>query len=248
MRFNKALAVLAVMLAASLWGAPVFAEATPNTSDDKKSTDSKQESDKKSKEEKSQKEVIVTVAEGDSLSSIAEANGTTWTRLFDANEEIANPDAINPGDKIRIPAAEEQLTDRTSAVVAARQAVAAQPVAQRSTYTNRQYTSKPVNSSSYYVGNGMWCTDYVHSRRPDVPVYGNAGYGWVNSAQADGKATGSTPQAGAVAVSNGHVAYVESVNADGSYTVSEMGWNYKAGNYNKRTVSAGSGEFGKFIY
>ena len=49
-------------------------------------------------------------------------------------------------------------------------------------------------------------------------------------------------------VSNGHVAYVESVNADGSYTVSEMGWNYKAGNYNKRTVSAGSGEFGKFIY
>lgn len=107
MRFNKALAVLAVMLAASLWGAPVFAEATPNTSDDKKSTDSKQESDKKSKEEKSQKEVIVTVTEGDSLSSIAEANGTTWTRLFDANEAIANPDAINPGDKIRIPAAEE---------------------------------------------------------------------------------------------------------------------------------------------
>ena len=61
-----------------------------------------------------------------------------------------------------------------------------------------------------------------------------------------GKSTGTTPQAGAVAVTNGHVAYVESVNADGSYTVSEMGWNYKAGNYNKRTVR--SGTFGQFIY
>ena len=190
------------------------------------------------------------MAEGDSLSSIAEANGTTWTRLFDANESIANPDTINPGDKIRVPAANEQLADRTSAALAAQQTVRAQaapaPVSRRSTYTTRQYTSKPVSSSSYYVGNGMWCTDYVHSRRPDVAVYGNAGYNWISAAQRAGKSTGTAPQAGAVAVTNGHVAYVESVNADGSYTVSEMGWNYKAGNYNKRTVRPGT--FGQFIY
>ncbi len=92
----------------------------------------------------------------------------------------------------------------------------------------------------------MWCTDYVHSKRPDVPVYGNAGYNWVSSAQAQGKATGTAPRAGAVAVTNGHVAYVESVNADGSYVVSEMGWNYQAGNYNQRTVNPGT--FGQFIY
>ena len=79
-----------------------------------------------------------------------------------------------------------------------------------------------------------------------MPIYGNAGYNWVSAAQAQGKATGSTPQAGAVAVMNGHVAYVESVNPDGSYVVSEMGWNYQAGNYNKRTVSPGT--FGAFIY
>jgi surface antigen len=77
-------------------------------------------------------------------------------------------------------------------------------------------------------------------------VYGNAGYNWLSSAQAAGKSTGSTPQAGAVAVTNGHVAYVESVNTDGSYVVSEMGWNYQAGNYNKRTVQPGA--FGGFIY
>ena len=249
MRFNKALAVLAVATIAALWSAPAFAESTPTTSGDKTSTDSKQESDKKDKEPKNdKKDVIVTVAEGDSLSSIAEANGTIWTRLFDANESIANPDAINPGDKIRVPAADEQLADRTSAALAAQQTVRAQaaPAARRSTYTTRQYTSKPVSSSSYYVGNGMWCTDYVHSRRPDVAVYGNAGYNWIGAAQRAGKSTGTAPQAGAVAVTNGHVAYVESVNADGSYTVSEMGWNYKAGNYNKRTVRPGA--FGQFIY
>lgn len=249
MRFNKALAVLAVAIAAALWSAPAFAESAPTTSDDKTSTDSKQESDKKDKEPKNdKKDVIVTVAEGDSLSSIAEANGTTWTRLFDANESIANPDAINPGDKIRVPAADEQLADRTSAALAAQQTARAQaaPAARRSTYTTRQYTSKPVSSSSYYVGNGMWCTDYVHSRRPDVAVYGNAGYNWISAAQRAGKSTGTAPQAGAVAVTNGHVAYVESVNTDGSYTVSEMGWNYKAGNYNKRTVRPGT--FGQFIY
>lgn len=249
MRFNKALAVLAVAISAALWSAPAFAESAPTTSGDKTSTDSKQESDKKDKESKNEKkDVIVTVAEGDSLSSIAEANGTTWTRLFDANESIANPDAINPGDKIRVPAANEQLADRTSAALVAQQTVRAQaaPAARRSTYTTRQYTSKPVSSSSYYVGNGMWCTDYVHSRRPDVAVYGNAGYNWIGAAQRAGKSTGTAPQAGAVAVTNGHVAYVESVNADGSYTVSEMGWNYKAGNYNKRTVRPGT--FGQFIY
>lgn len=251
MRFNKALAVLAVAIAAALWSAPAFAESAPTTSGDKTSTDSKQESDKKDKEPKNdKKDVIVTVAEGDSLSSIAEANGTTWTRLFDANESIANPDAINPGDKIRVPTADEQLADRTSAALAAQQTARAQaapaPAARRSTYTTRQYTSKPVNSNSYYVGNGMWCTDYVHSRRPDVAVYGNAGYNWIGAAQRAGKSTGTAPQAGAVAVTNGHVAYVESVNTDGSYTVSEMGWNYKAGNYNKRTVRPGT--FGQFIY
>ena len=148
------------------------------------------------------------------------------------------------------PLADEQLADRTSAALAAQQTAHAQaaptPAARRSTYTTRQYTSKPVSSSSYYVGNGMWCTDYVHSRRPDIAVYGNAGYNWISSAQAAGKSTGGTPRAGAVAVTNGHVAYVESVNGDGSYTVSEMGWNYRAGNYNKRTVRPGT--FGQFIY
>lgn len=193
-------------------------------------------------------ETRYTVASGDSLSSIATAQNTTWTRLFNANESVADPNTLNPGQELRVPRDDEQLPDRY-ATYAAQQAtvqaqVAAAPVA--SSGTTRSYTSAPVNSSSYYVGNGMWCTDYVHQMRPDVPVYGNAGYSWIAQAQADGKSTGTTPRAGAVAVTNGHVAYVENVNSDGSYTVSEMGWNYRAGEFNRRTVSGGA--FSQFIY
>lgn len=190
--------------------------------------------------------VYATVAAGDSLAAIAERYGTTWDRIFDANESLNNPNIINAGQKLRIPRAEENLPNRSTQVIATQQAASVVAARSANTTTTRSYTSKPINSSSYYVGNGMWCTDYVHSRRPDIAVYGNAGYNWISSAQAAGKSTGGTPRAGAVAVTNGHVAYVESVNGDGSYTVSEMGWNYRAGNYNKRTVRPGT--FGQFIY
>lgn len=185
-------------------------------------------------------EKIVTVKSGDTLEAIALENNTTYVRLFNANPAITHPDMIDVGDQITIPQEDKELPDRFSQVAPAAQHVAA------TTYTTQRYTSAPVNSSSYYVGNGMWCTDYVHSKRPDVAIYGNAGYNWMGAAQAAGKATGSAPQAGAVAVTNGHVAYVESVNSDGSYVVSEMGWNYQAGNYNQRTVQPGT--FGGFIY
>lgn len=194
---------------------------------------------------------VVTVKSGDTLSSIAKLHKTTYVRLFNANKQISNPDQIDIGDKVRIPKKSEKLTDRFSkfqasqlvAPVSGGSAVVAQTA---TTYTTRNYSRAPVNSSSYYVGNGMWCTDYVHSKRPDVAIYGNAGYNWISAAQADGKSTGSTPKAGAVAVMDGHVAYVEKVNPDGSYVVSEMGWNYQAGNFNRRTVQPGA--FGAFIY
>ena len=189
-------------------------------------------------------EEVITVQSGDTLESIATAHNTTYVRLFNANPGIANPDVIDVGNQITVPAAERELEDRFSQLTPV--VTAAAPAAAATTYTTQQYSSAPVDSSSYYVGNGMWCTDYVHSKRPDVAIYGNAGYNWIGSAQAAGKSTGSAPQAGAVAVMDGHVAYVESVNGDGSYVVSEMGWNYEAGNYNQRTVQPGA--FGSFIY
>ncbi len=56
----------------------------------------------------------VNVAPGDSLSLIAGANNTTYIRLFDANQQISNPDLIYPGEAITIPSSTEQLPDRWS--------------------------------------------------------------------------------------------------------------------------------------
>lgn len=205
--------------------------------------------EKPNEQPKEKTETIVVVKAGDTLSAIAEEHDVTYVELFNANESIGDPNQIDIGDEVRIPTKEEELPDRFSSYQASIVVAPATPVTYQSTatsYTTQTYTAAPVNSSSYYVGNGMWCTDYVHSKRPDVAIYGNAGYNWISSAQAAGKTTGSTPQAGAVAVMNGHVAYVESVNSDGSYVVSEMGWDYQAGNFNRRTVQPGA--FGAFIY
>lgn len=235
MQLNISLVALGAILSVAIAGAapsPAGALEAPD-SDTKQS-----KSDKK----------YVTVKSGDTLESIAKKHKLTYVKLFNANKSISHPDHIDVGDKIRIPAKGEKLPDRYSKLQAPAATAAATPVysAPAATYTTQQYTTAPVNSSSYYVGNGMWCTDYVASKRSDISIYGNAGYNWISAAQADGKSTGSTPRVGAVAVTNGHVAYVDKVHADGSYTVSEMGWNYTAGEYNQRTVQPGT--FGAFIY
>lgn len=63
-------------------------------------------------EEQAVEPAMVTVAKGDTLSKIAKAHGTTYKRLFDANESIADPNVINPGDQIRIPSEDEVLPER----------------------------------------------------------------------------------------------------------------------------------------
>lgn len=80
-----------------------------------------------------------------------------------------------------------------------------------------------------YAGTGFpvgWCTYYVATWR-NVTWRGDAGW-WYDNAKAQGYAVGATPKVGAIMVTwesyLGHVAYVESVNADGSWTVSEMNY------------------------
>lgn len=81
----------------------------------------------------------IKVQPGDSLTQIAEANGSTTQRLFDANTSIENPDLIFPGNDLRVPAKGEKLATRPMPVQAAAVAPAAAPV-QRSV----QRTSAPV--------------------------------------------------------------------------------------------------------
>lgn len=108
-----------------------------------------------------------------------------------------------------------------------------------------------------YSGSGPWpnrfafgyCTWYVASKRY-IPWLGNAIDWWPN-ARAYGYAEGQAPKVGAVMVTResgyGHVAYVEKVNPDGSWTVSEMnfvGWDVVSW----RTIRPGQISLVGFIY
>ena len=57
-----------------------------------------------------------TVERGDTLAEIAQEHGFDgvdgWRTLFDANPKLENPDIIVPGQKLRIPDAEEKLERR----------------------------------------------------------------------------------------------------------------------------------------
>lgn len=81
----------------------------------------------------------------------------------------------------------------------------------------------PFVNNKFPVG---WCTYYVATKR-NVTWNGDAGY-WYANASAQGYAVGPTPKVGSIMVTweswAGHVAYVEAVNPDGSWVVSEMNW------------------------
>lgn len=79
--------------------AAVFAASSSSAHAEEANTESKQP-----------KTVVVQV--GDTLSKIAEANTTTYPRLFDANTQIQDPDVIYAGDTLRIPLPDEQLAPR----------------------------------------------------------------------------------------------------------------------------------------
>ena len=81
----------------------------------------------------------------------------------------------------------------------------------------------PYVSNKFPVG---WCTYYVATKR-NVTWTGDAGF-WYQNAAYQGYAVGPTPKVGAIMVTweswAGHVAYVEAVNPDGSWVVTEMNW------------------------
>lgn len=93
------------------------------------------------------------------------------------------------------------------------------------------------------------CTYYVSTRR-NVPLDGDA-WSWYGRARAYGRPEGKVPVQGAILVMwgswYGHVAYVERVNPDGSFVVSEM--NVKGvGVRDERTLTVNSIPLIGFIY
>lgn len=103
---------------------------------------------------------VAVVAPGDSLSKIAGAHGTTYTRLYDANTEIQNPDVIHPGQNIRVPAADEAIPSRPLPAATQQTAVAAPAPAAPKAATaapRAQAAPKPAPAPAVAsAGSGVW--------------------------------------------------------------------------------------------
>ena len=84
-------------------------------------------------------------------------------------------------------------------------------------------TTPQISQNLYEAGQ---CTWFVKNMRPDLPNnLGNA-TDWLYNAQAQGMATGSIPQVGAVGWKYGHVVFITAVNNDGTVTYSDMNGRY----------------------
>lgn len=181
------------------------------------------------------------IKSGDTLAKVAQENGESWQRLFNKNQQIADPNVVQVGDKVVIPAKDEILAERPLP--------AAQPV--QTAAPSARTASKPVTASAPVAARGSsggntyspgYCTWYAKQRRPDLPNnLGNA-ITWVAKARAQGIPIGSTPRAGAIGQQGNHVVYVEAVNANGTVLISEM--NYKGYNVvSSRTAPASAFQY-----
>jgi LysM repeat protein len=101
-------------------------------------------------------EVRVTIQQGDTLSKIADANSTTYIRIYNANTDIQNPDVIYAGNSVRIPKAGEQLADRS--LPQAQPVVAYTPPAPAAaTAAPAPRVSQPAPvAANYATGNTSW--------------------------------------------------------------------------------------------
>ena len=172
--------------------------------------------------------IVYTVKPGDTPDTLATKYGSNKDKLIAYND--AEIHGLQVGERIIIP-------DGTIAA----------PV---QTATVASSSGFAWGASAIYGYNGYdygFCTWYVANRRAAAgnPVPSNLGnaYSWYRIATAAGIPTGLTPQVGAVAVNEGgnHVSYVEVVNADGSFWVSEMNSHGQV----SMTDSSGAGGWGR---
>lgn len=195
--------------------------------------------------------IAYTVKEGDTVQSLAEKYHSNASLIVSLND-LEKDSELKPGAVILLPNGELPETERPEYVVA--------------TGNNSKYNSGAKSSESSYhysavyaSGNRYaygWCTWYAWQWRKDnlgdaMPSnMGNAN-SWARAAAAAGYAVNRTPVAGAVFQTTGgsyygHVGIVNSVNSDGSITISDMngiaGW----GRVGTKTIS--QSEWSKYNY
>lgn len=194
--------------------------------------------------------VVVTAVQGDTAQALADRYKAPVQDVLDFNYlRGAAGDALVAGTVLVIPSGQgSKLEEPTPPPAPVRIAPSTGSASSPSYVIGRAatYTAGTAAGNRFDYG---YCTWYVASRRP-VPWIGDA-WMWYGNARAAGWATGPTPRPGAIMVTWesgwGHVALVESVAADGSWTVSEMnfqGW----GVISTRTIRPGGVPLIGFIY
>ncbi len=190
--------------------------------------------------------ILYTVKNGDTTNSIASKYKSDEKRIIAFNDlEFGG---LATGNKIMIPDGDLPSAERPDYV-------APRPV--------RTYSSPSSSTSFGYRGGSVGnryafgnCTYYAYDRRaalgrPIGSFWGNANT-WASAARSSGYQVDRVPAPGAIAQWNayadgwigyyGHIAVVESVNGDGTITISEMN-NSALGGYNivnSRTIPASS--------
>jgi surface antigen len=185
--------------------------------------------------------IVYTVKSGDTIRGLAEKYKSNESVITTYNDlEISG---ITAGLKIIIPDGVLPVNERPGYIAPITSGGGAYYGYQAGSVGNR-----------YAFGN---CTWYAYEKRVAIgrPVgsfWGNGG-SWGYSAAASGYSVNNTPEAGAILVergSPGHVAFVESVAADGTVYITEMN-NAAYGGFNRvngRTISAGQAGLYQYIH
>lgn len=187
--------------------------------------------------------VLHKVTNNDTLPDISKKYKVDVNKII-AYNGLSDENDINPGDLLIIP--DGVVTPPPAPV---------KPVVHRITVRNNAvanvYEPAPGDSISgeHLFPRGQ-CTWYVAQKK--VITFGGNAKNWLTNAKDSGYRTGNVPVAGAAVVTNenyryGHVAYVESVNGDGTITISEYNFLHRLG-YDERTISINSSVIRGYIY
>ena len=155
----------------------------------------------------------------------AQTSPVAQTRLTVSYSPDSSAPSASLADALRYAAVFDEATPAPPAPPAA-PAAASSPAPAKPTLAAVPRPIRPVVSTPGAIGKFPWgwCTWWVASKRT-ITWSGNAIEWWPN-AKAAGMAEGQTPKVGAIMVTResgfGHVAYVEAVDGNGGFTVSEM--------------------------
>jgi hypothetical protein len=109
--------------------------------------------DKNNQNNSDKEEARVAIQPGDTLTKIGNEHGSTYVRIFNANENIQDPNVIYPNMTVRIPSDNEQLPDRMAQIQAAAVQASAAPTVSYAAPKARVNYSAP---ASYVSGNSAW--------------------------------------------------------------------------------------------